>query len=69
MKSRLCIGVLIPLGFAAVLSLGCSGGTSVPLAEAPPVTETPPQPVPTDVKQGGGSSSSGNMNRNPGASS
>ena len=39
------------------------------LIDAPPAPAGETKPVPAEVKKGGGKSSSGNMQRNPGASS
>lgn len=61
------IGLATLAGFAATLSIGCDS-TEVKLQPAPPVAAPPPQPVPKDVKKGGGPGSSGNMQTNPGAS-
>jgi len=55
-------------GFATALSLGC-GGTDVPVIKVEPAQAGPTKPLPKDVKQGGGSGSSGNMKMNPGANS
>jgi hypothetical protein len=48
--------------------IGCNQGTDVSLAPAPAVKAPESTPLPKEKKQGGGASSSGNMNRNPGAS-
>jgi len=56
------------LGCASALSLGC-GGTDVPVIKVEAAQSGPSKPLPKDIKQGGGSSSSGNMKMNPGASS
>jgi hypothetical protein len=53
--------------FVATLAIGCSPGTEVPLAKAPPFTPPKPEPVPKDVKQGGGPGSSGNAKMDPSA--
>jgi hypothetical protein len=53
--------------FVASLAIGCTGGSDVSVANAPAPTPAPPQPLPKEVKKGGGTSSSGNMGRNPGA--
>jgi len=55
-------------GFATTLSIGCGQGTDVKLAPAPAVQVPPPAPVPKEVKRGGGPTSSGRMQTNPGAS-
>jgi len=55
-------------GFAATLSIGCDQGTDIPLQEAPAVQAPPPKPLPKEVRRGGGPSSSGRMQVNPGAS-
>jgi hypothetical protein len=61
------LGLALPL---LVLTPGCSGGQGdIAIQSAPPVSAPAPQPVPDDVKKGGGKSSSGQMNKNPGASS
>jgi len=49
-------------------AIGCNQGTEVGLAPAPAIKPAPSEPLPKDAKKGGGASSSGNMNRNPGAS-
>ena len=59
------------LGVAAamlVTGAGCGDSGNVPVIKAPPVDAGPSQPLPKDPKKGGGASSSGNMDRNPGAS-
>jgi hypothetical protein len=53
--------------FLASLMIGCGDTTSVPLAPAPPATSPAPQPLPKEVKRGGGPGASGNMTRDPGA--
>jgi hypothetical protein len=53
--------------FLASLAIGCSGGSEVTVAKAPAPTPAPPQELPKDPKKGGGTFSSGNMKRNPGA--
>jgi len=65
---RTVLGVAALVGFATMFSTGC-GSSEVGLAPAPTIAPPAPKPVPADVKQGGGKSSSGNMGRNPGASS
>jgi hypothetical protein len=57
------------VGLTALLTSGCTGGSDVSVKQTPTVVAPPPKPVPADVKKGGGKTSSGNMNRNPGASS
>jgi hypothetical protein len=52
--------------FLATLTIGCSQGTDVKLADAPPVKPAESGPLPKDVKKGGGQGSSGNAGRNPG---
>jgi len=54
-------------GFAATLSIGCDS-TDIPLQEAPVAQAPPPAPLPKEVKKGGGPTSSGRMQVNPGAS-
>jgi len=49
--------------------VGCNQGTEVGLAPAPAIKPADSSPLPKDKKQGGGATSSGNMQRNPGASS
>jgi hypothetical protein len=53
--------------FVAAWSMGCGQGTEVKLAEAPPPPPVKIEPLPKDMKKGGGTSSSGNLHRNPGA--
>jgi len=53
--------------FVAGLAIGCTGASDVQIAKAPEPTPVPTQPLPKEVKKGGGPSSSGNMGRNPGA--
>jgi hypothetical protein len=55
-------------GFAATLSIGCGQGSDIPLQEAPAVQAPPPQPVPKELRKGGGATSSGRMQTNPGGS-
>jgi len=66
MKPMLAVATLC--GFAATLATGC-GPSEVPMVTAPAYQAPPAQPLPKDVKKGGGPSSSGNMKMNPGASS
>jgi len=56
-------------GFAVSAVAGCGDQGNTKIIDAPPVAPGETKPVPADVKKGGGKSSSGNMNRNPGASS
>jgi len=49
--------------------IGCTQGTDVNLAPAPAIKPAESSPLPKDAKKGGGATSSGNMQRNPGASS
>jgi hypothetical protein len=69
MRIKTCLVAAALAGLAVASSIGCSESTNVPLTSAPAVQAPPPQPVPKDIKKGGGSGSSGNMNRNPGADS
>ena len=56
------LGAAILGGFLATLVMGCSGGTEVKLAPAPPEQAAPPKELPKDRKGGG----SGLMKKNPG---
>lgn len=67
MRFRKVIGSTILGAFVAGSMIGCTGGTDVEVAKAPATTPAPPQELPKDPKKGGGTSSSGNMQRNPGA--
>jgi len=51
-------------GFVVTLTQGCSQ-SEVAVAPAPPQQALPTQPLPKEIKKGGGASSSGNMKRNP----
>jgi len=51
--------------FVATSAIGCTQGTEVKLAPAPPFTPPKPEPVPKDIKQGGGPGSSGHSKQNP----
>jgi len=51
--------------FGATLAIGCTQGTEVQLAPAPPIAQPKPEPLPKDVKKGGGPGSSGNSKMNP----
>jgi hypothetical protein len=51
-------------GIIMTLTLGC-GQSEVAVAPAPAQQPLPTQPLPKEVKKGGGASSSGNMKRNP----
>jgi len=53
--------------FVMSLAIGCTGGSDVQVAKAPMSTPAPTQELPKDPKKGGGTMSSGNMQRNPGA--
>jgi hypothetical protein len=65
-KRFLVLGALAP---AVLLStVGCGESTEVPLKTAPAVSAPPPTSIPKEPQKGGGAGSSGNMNRNPGAS-
>ena len=68
MRAKAVLGIAALFGFAIGLSPGC-GSSEVGLAPAPTIVPPAPKPVPADVKQGGGKGSSGNVSRNPGASS
>jgi hypothetical protein len=57
------------VGFTVAPLAGCNRSSEIGVKSAPAVVAPPPKPVPADVKKGGGKGSSGNMNRNPGASS
>jgi hypothetical protein len=54
--------------FLATSVVGCSQSDEVRLAPAPPLPAVKSSPLPKDAKKGGGPASSGNMNRDPGAS-
>jgi len=57
-------------GFVASGLAGCNNDPGNPKnIDAPPASPGETKPLPADVKKGGGKSSSGNMNRNPGANS
>jgi len=66
--ARIVLGIAALIGFATTLSTGC-GSSEVGIAPAPTITPPASKPLPADPKQGGGKGSSGNMGRNPGASS
>ena len=69
MRIKRALALVTLVGFAASLPMGCNQSTDVPLAPAPAVKIEPSVPISKDpkaVKKGGGPSSSGNMNRNPG---
>jgi len=66
--AKTVLGVAALVGFATALSPGC-GSSEVGLAPAPTIAAPPAKPVPADAKKGGGKGSSGNVSRNPGASS
>jgi hypothetical protein len=68
MRFRNALSLLTLGAFVAGLSVGCDQGTEVPLAKAPPVTPPPFQPVPKEIKQGGGTASSGHSKMDPGKS-
>jgi hypothetical protein len=70
MRVTRALAIATLVGFAATSPMGCNQSTDVPLAPAPAVQDVPRVPISKDakdVKKGGGPSSSGNMNRNPGA--
>jgi hypothetical protein len=67
MRFRKVLGTLTLGAFLAAPLIGCTSGTDVEVAKAPAPTPAPPQELPKDPKKGGGTSSSGNMQRNPGA--
>jgi len=68
MRMKQVLGSATLGAFVATLSIGC-GSSEVPMVTAPAYQAPPAQPLPKDVKQGGGKASSGNMKMNPGASS
>jgi len=68
MRIKQVFGLAILLGFATTMTVGCGGGTDVPLKQEPVFTPPPAQPLPKEPKKGGGAGSSGNMKFNPGAS-
>jgi hypothetical protein len=49
----------------ATLAIGCIQSDEVRLAPAPPVELKGGAPLPKEVRKGGGTSSSGNLGRNP----
>jgi len=67
MQLRKVVGFSTLGAFVAAMAIGCTGGSDVTVAKAPEPTPAPPQELPKDPKKGGGTSSSGNMKRNPGA--
>jgi len=51
--------------FLVTLAIGCSQGTEVQLAPAPPIAQPTTGALPKDTKKGGGPASSGNSKMNP----
>jgi hypothetical protein len=68
MRLRTAVTFSTLAALLAGTAIGCNQGTDVSLAPAPAVKVPESTPLPKDPKKGGGASSSGNMNRNPGAS-
>jgi hypothetical protein len=69
MHLRNILSLVTLAAFVATLTVGCSEGTDVKLAPAPPSKPAPTEPLPKDAKKGGGPSSSGNSGMNPGGNS
>ena len=65
MRSKNVLSFSTLAAFITSLGMGCEG-TDVKLAPVPPAAPIPSQPVPKDLKQGGGPGSSGNLKTNPG---
>jgi len=68
MRIKSAIGLATVLTLPLTTNIGCGDGGNTPVADAPALKPAETQPLPKSVKKGGGSGSSGNMNRNPGAS-
>lgn len=66
MQRKSVVGVLGVGMLALGLTVGCES-SDVPVAEAPAPKPVESKPLPKEVTKGGGTSSSGNMGRNPGA--
>jgi len=69
MRLRKVLSLSTVVAIVAGSAVGCNQGTDVSLAPAPQLRPAESTPLPKEAKKGGGSSSSGNMQRNPGASS
>jgi hypothetical protein len=67
MRLKTVVSVSTLAAFVATWAMGCGQGTDIPLAKVPPESPGTPQPLPKDLRKGGGPGSSGNMKRNPGA--
>jgi len=68
MRLRNVVAFTTLAAIVAGTAIGCNQGTDVSLAPAPAIKPAESEPLPKDRKKGGGASSSGNMQRNPGAS-
>jgi len=69
MRLRKVLSLSTMAAIVAGSAAGCNQGTDVSLAPAPQLRPAESTPLPKDVKKGGGSSSSGNMQKNPGGNS
>jgi hypothetical protein len=69
MRSRLTVSGALLFAFFVASLPGCSDTSNPKIIDAPPAQPGATTPVPKDIKQGGGAGSSGNMKKNPGASS
>jgi hypothetical protein len=68
MRLRNAVTLSTLAALVAGTAVGCNQGTEVSLAPAPQLKPAESTPLPKDAKRGGGGTSSGNMQRNPGAS-
>jgi hypothetical protein len=68
MKVKNAVVLSAVIGFTAASVVGCGDSSNPKVIDAPKVEPGEAKPVPKDMKKGGGPGSSGNMNRNPGAS-
>lgn len=69
MNVRICLIAPVVAGLLVSLASGCGESTDIKVAPAAPASASEVKEVPKDPKKGGGKSSSGNMNRNPGGNS
>jgi len=65
MRLRTILNLSAIAALLTIMSAGCSEGTDVKLATAPPVPQGEAKPLPPEKTKGGGPTSSGNVKKPP----